>query len=133
MNPPHALRRLFPLAAAAAMAWPAAARALFGVGDVVYDPANTAETINVLRQTEQEFDRLGSLLGVSTGQLDQLLLLAAAIGNSGEASAWASPPSLDLLAAKLRALSGLEDSDLEALFNSAGMLDAFLGLSPSEW
>ena len=65
------------------LAAPAAARAVFGVGDVVYDPANTTQTINVLRQAQQEFDRLGTLLGVSTRQFDQLVRLSTAVGKAG--------------------------------------------------
>ncbi|HEX3728436.1 MAG TPA: hypothetical protein VHV47_01435 [Opitutaceae bacterium] len=116
-----------------ALAWPAPARAVFGVGDVVYDPANTTQTINLLRQAQQEFDRLGSLLGVSTKQLDQLLALAAAVGNPAEAVAFAQAATPSELQALVRTVPGLGDADLTALFNPQGWLDAFLGLPVAQW
>jgi len=128
------MRRAARIAAAAAgLAWPAAAHALFGVGDIVYDPTATAQTINLLHQAQQEFDRLGSLLGVSTRQYDQLLNLAAAVGNAAESAAFSSAASPAQIQSAVRALPGLANADLTSLFNASGVLDAFLGLSPEAW
>jgi hypothetical protein len=113
------------------LAAPAAARAVFGVGDVVYDPANTTQTINVLRQAQQEFDRLGTLLGVSTRQFDQLVRLSTAVGGPGSTALAATTPG-QLLAA-VQAVPGLETADLGALFDTNGLLDAFLGTPLSQW
>jgi hypothetical protein len=117
----------------ACLAWPVAAHALLGVGDIVFDPTNTAQTINLLRQAQQEFDRLGSLLGVSTRQFDQLVALTAALGNGTEAAAYAAFPSPSQLQAAVRAVPGLADADLTALFNSNTLLDAFLGVPLANW
>lgn len=129
----RALRLGVRLAAAAALAWPMAARAILGVGDVVYDPSNTAETINLLRQAQQEFDRLGSLLGVSTREFDQLVSLAAALGDPTEAAAFSQPLTPAALQDLVRGLPGLGQADLGSLLNQEGWIDAFFGQAPSAW
>ena len=121
------------LLASLLLAGPARSRALFGVGDIVFDPANTAQTINVLRQAQQQFDRLGSLLGVSTRQFDQLVQLAAAVGNSAESAGFGSVLSAAQLQALVRAVPGLAGVDLGALLNPNGQLDAFLGVPLPQW
>ena len=115
------------------LAGPARSRALFGVGDIVFDPANTAQTINVLRQAQQQFDRLGSLLGVSTRQFDQLVQLAAAVGNSAESAGFGGVLSAAQLQALVQAVPGLAGVDLGALLNPNGQLDAFLGVPLPQW
>ena len=114
-------------------AFPVRARALFGVGDIVFDPANVAQTINVLRQAEQQYDRLGSLLGVSTQQFDQLVQLSSAIGNSSESAGFGHVLASAELQALVRATPGLANADLGQLLNPNGQLDAFLGLSLAQW
>ena len=126
MKPRHAV-------VLAVLAWPLGARALLGVGDIVFDPTATAQAINLLRQAQQEFDRLGSLLGVSTRQFDQLLALAAATGNAAESGAYAAFATPAQLQAAVRALPGLQDADLTALFNADNVLDAFLGVPLAAW
>jgi len=120
-------------AAIMALAWPARSRAIFGVGDVVFDPANVAQTINVLQAARQQVDQLGSLLGVSTSQFDQLVILATAIGNSGESNAFGRPLSQNALSSLVQATLGLENAQLGALFNTNGQLDAFLGVPLDLW
>ncbi len=127
------MRRLFLLGAAVALAWPRPVEALLGVGDLVYDPAATAQAINLLRQAQQEFDRLGSLLGVSTRQYDQLLALTAAVGDRSESTPFSQALTLSQMQAAVRALPGLADADLGALLDPTGLLDVFLGLPPARW
>jgi len=117
----------------AGLAWPIPAHALLGVGDIVFDPTATAQAINLLRQAQQEFDRLGSLLGVSTRQYDQLLGLAAAVGNAAESAAFSPQASPAQMQAAVRALPGLQTADLSSLFNASGVLDAFMGVPPDQW
>lgn len=105
-------------------------RAAFGFGDVVYDPANTAQTINLLRQAQQEYDLLGTLLGVSTRQFDRLLQLASAVGQAGGFASALSPAELQ---AVVRSVPGLQGADLGALFDANGLLDAFLGVPLDQW
>ena len=112
---------------------PCPSRAILGVGDVVYDPANVAETINVLHQAQQEFDRLGSLLGVSTQQFDQLVQLAVAIGNASETASFRPFLSPQQTEALVRANPGLENVNLDALFNANNQLDAFMGVPLGQW
>lgn len=112
---------------------PLRSHALFGVGDIVYDPANVAQTINLVGEAQQEFNRLGSLLGVSTQQLNQLLLLALSLGNGNEANGFAQPATPAQLQAALQAIPGLEQADLGTLLRGDGQLDAFLGLPVSSW
>jgi hypothetical protein len=112
---------------------PFAFLALFGAGDVVFDPENTAQTINVLHAAQQQIDRLGTLLGVSTKQFDQLVALATAIGNASEASAFGAGPSPRQLQDTVRSTPGLQDADLGALFDTNGLLDAFMGVPPAQW
>lgn len=107
--------------------------AFLGAGDIVFDPANTAQTINVLRETQQQFDRLGTILGVSTRQLDQLVSLAAAVGNPAQSPAILQAATLDQLQAAVRGVPGLEDADLGALLNPNGELDAFEGVPAGQW
>jgi hypothetical protein len=107
--------------------------AFLGAGDIVFDPANTAQTINVLRETQQQFDRLGTILGVSTRQLDQLVSLVAAIGDPAQGSAILQAATIDQLEAAVHGVPGLEDADLRALFNPNGELDAFQGVPPGQW
>lgn len=114
----------------AVLAWTPDVRAIFGAGDIVFDPDNTAQTINVLRQVQQEYDRLGTLLGVSTRQFDQLVQLSAALGPAGAGAAPLSPAQMQ---AAVRAIPGLADADLGALFNTNGLLDAFLGVPLGQW
>ena len=114
-------------------AWPGRALGILGVGDIVFDPANTAQTINVLRSTQQQFDRLGQVLGVSTRQFDQLVSLAAAIGSAGEAAAFSQPLTAGQLQAAVQSDPGLQGTSLDALFNTSGQLDAFMGVPPGQW
>lgn len=109
------------------------ANALFGAGDVVYDPANVAETINVLHAAQAQFDRLGAMLGVSTQQFDQLVSLAAAVGNAGESSPFLQSLSPRELQGLVQNIPGLEKADLKALFATDGALDAFMGVPLSQW
>ena len=125
--------KLAAAAAAFALAWPSPARAIFGVGDIVFDPNNTAQTINLLHQAQQEFDRLGSLLGVSTQQFDQLVSLTTAIGNATEAAPFLQPLSPVQLQDIVRTIPGLEEASLAALFNTTGQLDAFMGVPLDQW
>jgi hypothetical protein len=119
--------------AALLAARPPAARAFLGVGDIVFDPENTAQTINVLHQTQQQFDRLGSILGVSTRQFDELVALAAALGNASEAAPFGQPVTQAQLQASLQGIPGLQDASLGALFNTNGQLDAFMGVPLDQW
>jgi hypothetical protein len=121
------------LAFAAGLAWPAAAWAFLGVGDIVFDPENTAQTINVLQQAQQQFDRLGSLLGVSTRQFDQLVRLAAAMGDGGEAAPFFSPLTSNQSLDTLHSVPGLGGDNLDSLINANGLLDAFMGMSLGQW
>ena len=109
------------------------AHAILGVGDIVYDPTATAQAINLLHQAQQEFDRLGSLLGVSTRQYDQLLSLATALGNARASAAQGGTASPAQLQEAVRGLPGLPAADLGTLFNANGALDAFLGVPPDRW
>ena len=112
---------------------PFRSRAILGVGDVVYDPANVAETINVLHQAQQVFDRLGSILGVSTRQFDQLVQLAVAFGNANEAAPFLQSPSPQQIQSLVRSNPGMENVNLEALFNGNNQLDAFMGVPLDKW
>jgi hypothetical protein len=127
----HRMRRLCVLALA--LARPVPSRALFGAGDIVFDPANTAQTINVLHEAEQEFDRLGSILGVSTAQFDQLVQLATALGNAAESQSYQRTITPAQLEAAVQSVPGLQDADLAGLFDTNGLLDAFLGVTPEDW
>jgi len=130
MKPFHAARLA---AAGLALAWPMRSRAIFGIGDIVFDPANVQQTINVLQASQQQIDRLGSILGVSTRQFDQLVRLATAIGNSGEANPFGRPLSQDQLRSLVQATPGLENAQPGSLFNTTGQLDAFLGVPIDLW
>lgn len=130
MKPPRAARMAF---AGLVLVWPLSSRALFGVGDIVFDPANVEQTVNVLRAAQQQFDRLGSILGVSTRQFDQLVGLAAALGNSGESGAFGRVLSPDELGSLVRTKPGLESAQLGSLFDTTGQLDAFLGVPLERW
>src|SRR5687767_11934100 len=90
------------------LARPVPSWAIFGVGDIVFDPSNTAETINVLRQAQEQLNRLGSLLGVSTQQLDQLLELTTAIGNAAQAIPYARALSPTQIQGIINSIPGLE-------------------------
>jgi hypothetical protein len=133
------MRRLFLGAAprlaalALALAHPTPVRALFGAGDIVFDPANTAQTINVLHEAQQQLDALGSLLGVSTKQFDQLVGLATALGNAVETASFRTPLAQAQLEGLVRSVPGLETADLGALFDSNGLLDAFMGVPLAHW
>ncbi len=117
----------------AGLAGPPAAHAILGVGDIVYDPTAAAQAINLLHQSQQEFDRLGSLLGVATRQYDQLLALASALGNARTSAVAGVPASPAQLQEAIHALPGLQAADLGTLFNANGALDAFLGVSADRW
>jgi hypothetical protein len=130
MKPNHTARLG---AAAIALAWPLKSRALFGAGDVVFDPANVAQTINVLHTAQQEFDRLGTILGISTRQLDQLVGLATAMGNPAESGSFGRVPSPDELRVLVQANPGLQNARIGSLFDTTGQLDAFLGVPLDQW
>ncbi len=115
------------------LARPVPSWAIFGIGDVVFDPSNTAETINVLRQAQEQLQRLGALLGVSTEQLDQLLDLTTAIGNAAQALPYARSMTPAQIQGIIRSIPGLEGVDLNALFNPLGQLDIFMGVPLDRW
>ena len=128
---PYCIARI--AAAGFALAWPLRSRALFGAGDIVFDPANLAQTINVLRTAQQQFDRLGSILGISTRQFDQLVGLATAIGSPAESGSFGRVLSPDELRGLVQANPGLENAQLGPLFDTTGQLDAFLGVPLDRW
>jgi len=107
--------------------------ALFGVGDIVYDPTSVAQIINVVNQAKQQYDRLGSMLGVSTRQLDQLVALATALGNPAEAAAFSRAATPGELQALVQAIPGLESASINQLLRPDGTLDVFLGLTVANW
>ena len=115
------------------LARPVPSWAIFGVGDIVFDPSNTAETINVLRQAQEQLQRLGALLGVSTQQLDQLLELTTAIGNAARAIPYARALSPAQIQGIINSIPGLEGVDLKTLFNPLGQLDVFMGVPLDRW
>jgi hypothetical protein len=119
--------------AAIVLLLPLRSHALFGVGDIVYDPANVAQTVSLVQETGQQLSRLGSLLGVSTQQLTQLLQLAQSLGNGSEAAGFGQAPTAAQLQASLQSIPGLEQATLGSLLRSDGQLDAFLGLPVSAW
>jgi len=121
------------LALAALCVWPLRSRALFGVGDIVFDPESVAQAINLVKQAQQAYDRLGSLLGVSTQQFDQLLQLNLALGNSAESAAFAQAATPAQLQALIQGIPGLEQAQVSTLFRPDGQLDVFLGLPVSTW
>jgi len=106
---------------------------IFGAGDIVYDPANVTQTINVLKATESQLDKLGSLLGISTSQLDMLTNLAISIGQSSNTRNINPILSQEQLSNTLSSNNGYSNSNLNALMNSNGVLDAFLGMSLDQW
>ena len=130
MNRTHRLRLLV---LGTALAWPLPAFAIFGVGDIVYDPASVEQTINVLHAAQQQIDRLGSILGVSTQQFDQLVSLTTAMGNGSEAAAFVPSLSSTQLQALVQSIPGLANANLQALFDTTGRLDAFLGVPVQQW
>ena len=115
------------------LARPVPTWAIFGVGDIVYDPMNTAETINVLRQAQEQLQRLGSLLGVSTQQLDELLDLTTAIGNAAQAIPYARALTPTQIQGIINSIPGLQGEDLNSLFNPLGQLDIFMGVPLDQW
>jgi len=126
----HRLRASFFLAAILSSWAPPAAHAAFGFGDIVYDPNNTAQTINLLHQAQQEFDRLGAVLGVSTRQFDQLVQLTSAFGQAAGLGASFTPQQIQAI---VQTVPGLSAASLAALFNTNGLLDAFLGVPLDRW
>jgi hypothetical protein len=133
MNPPRSRFVAPALALALLLARPVPTRALFGVGDIVFDPANTLQTINVLLETRDEFDRLGSILGVSTQQFDQLVQLTTALGNALETAPYRLGATPAQLQQAVQSVPGLASADLGALFNTNGLLDAFMGVPFDQW
>jgi hypothetical protein len=127
------MKRIKLLVCAILCLWPLRSRAIFGVGDIVYDPASVAQTINLVQQAQQAYDRLGSLLGVSTRQFDQLVQLNLALGNPAEAAAFAQAATPAELEAMIQSIPGLEQAQLSTLFRPDGQLDVFLGLSVANW
>jgi hypothetical protein len=112
---------------------PAKTYALFGVGDIVYDPSSVTQMIDLVKQAQQQYNRLGSLLGVSTQQLNQLVALATALGNPAEAAAFSRAATPDELALVVHGIPGLETAQISQLFRSDGTLDVFLGVSVPGW
>jgi hypothetical protein len=107
--------------------------AIFGAGDIVFDPANVAQTINVLKAAQGQLDMLGTILGISTKQLDQLTNLAFALGNSTDSKS-ISPALTDLqINDILKFTPGYDTLNLNKLFDKNGILDAFMGVSLKQW
>ncbi len=107
--------------------------AILGTGDIVYDPANVAQTINVLKAAEAQLDRLGTLLGVSTRQLDQLTGLAIAIGNAKDSIQTSSLINGSLISASLNEVPDIQTTSVNTLFDTNGLLDAFMGMKLDQW
>lgn len=126
-------KRVAQAAALVLLGLPLRSLAIFGVGDVVYDPANVAQTINVLHGVQQQLDFLGRMLGVSTQQFDQLVALAAIAGNPAGSAASATPASPARMQSLVNAIPGLQTADAGGLINAAGQLDAFLGVPLASW
>ena len=107
--------------------------AIFGAGDIVFDPANVAQTINVLKAAQGQLDMLGTILGISTKQLDQLTNLAFALGNITDSKS-ISPALTDLqINDILKFTPGYDTLNLNKLFDKNGILDAFMGVSLKQW
>jgi hypothetical protein len=107
--------------------------AIFGAGDLVYDPANVAQTINVVKAAQSQLDKLGSILGISTNQLDMLTNLVSYIGNSSNLRSVNHILNQQELLDLFSSDPNYKNSNLNALLNSNGILDAFLGMSMDQW
>ena len=62
--------------ASAIAALAAPALAIFGVGDIVYDPSNFAEAVQMLAQLEQQYVQLVQTYRTIQGQYEQMLWMA---------------------------------------------------------
>lgn len=104
--------------------------ALFGVGDIVFDPTAYSQLLQTYAQGEAQLNALGSVVGLSQEQLGSLKNINTAIG--------VAKPGLnpkDLTAGQIAALSqglGVDVSGALALVYKkdgpmAGALDVFMG------
>jgi len=107
--------------------------AIFGAGDLVYDPANVAQTINVVKAAQSQLDKLGSLLGISTSQLDMLTNLTKFVGNSSNLQSTNHILTQNELYDIFKSDPAFQNGNLTALVNTYGILDAFLGISMDQW
>ncbi len=107
--------------------------AIFGAGDVVYDPANVAQTINVVKAAQSQLDRLGSLLGISTNQLDTLTNLTKSFGDSSNLNRINHILTPKDLSDILNTNPAYHNYNLNTLVDINGILDAFLGISFDGW
>lgn len=110
--------------------------ALFGVGDIVFDPQNFSQTVKIVAQYEQQLQKLATIIGIETGQLETVTAVQKAIGNASDFANFPRNPSSNDVLGFMRKVPGLEGAglgDVGKLFNSAGVLDLFMGTSVQDW
>ncbi len=116
--------------------FPLRAFAIFGIGDIVFDPANYAQIISVVNQLQNHGQILGQVLGVDTEQLNQLTTIRDVLGTAQRLQNFPRNPSPSDVLGLLRQTPGFENlglGDLSKLFNSSGVLDVFMGQPASQW
>lgn len=107
--------------------------AIFGIGDIVFDPAAYAEIVNLYNQGTQMVGSLRNMSQMATQQRDSLRSINTAVG---DASALLSMPrafTAAQFATLLKSIPGLEGVKLEKIFNQNGALDIFMGTPIGDW
>jgi hypothetical protein len=105
--------------------------ALFGVGDIVFDPTAFGQLLQQYAQEGQQLNTLGNIFGINTAQLTSLSGIQASLGVSlGDGNSGAL--SLSSLSSVAQGL-GIDPSTINSLYQQtgplAGSLDVFMGTS----
>ena len=99
----------------------------------VVDLSNLAQAAKILQANQNQINKLGSILGVNTQQLDQLRNLTTAIGNAQNVSNYGKYYTPADIAGMIGKIPGLEGLNIESVFKSSGALDLFSKIPLNQW
>jgi hypothetical protein len=110
--------------------------ALFGVGDIVFDPSNYAEIIQLYNEGRQQVDSLSGILGINTQQLTTMNGVLSSMGTAGNLTNFPTGISQNQLLSLVQGQLGVQGMDLSSIgkfLNPTGVFDVFLGQPTSQW
>jgi hypothetical protein len=112
------------------------AHALFGVGDIVFDPTAALDLYNMYQQAQQEYQTLGNILNVNTSQLKTLGDLSVSLGTTANLAAFPrgiTPAQLSVMVQAQPGNAGISLGTVNSFLNPSGVFDAFLGQTTADW
>jgi hypothetical protein len=121
------------LTVALALFLPSKAFALFGIGDIVFDPTNYAKNLLTSQYTQMTNTVTRDINTATAAQLTQLQNVRNLLSNPTDTNNPIAGMALAELTNKMRTIPGMERFDAAALIRGQSPLDMFMGQGYETW